>query len=113
MYSYRATLAKVVDADTLDVVIDLGFLVLTRQRVRLLGINTPEKNTNEGKAAIAWVNEWFDEHGLEVIVTTQRDKREKYGRYLATLTAGTTDLNQALVDAGHARPYDGTGPRPT
>jgi endonuclease YncB( thermonuclease family) len=45
-------------------------------------------------------------------VRTQKDKREKYGRYLATVLSGTEDLGQALIDAGLALPYDGTGPRP-
>ncbi|MET9776159.1 thermonuclease family protein [Streptomyces sp. NPDC006367] len=111
MNTYPAALERTVDADTYDLAIDLGFGISIRQRVRLLGLNTPEKNTAEGKAAIAWATDWLAEHGPGLVVETHR--KEKYGRWLATIT--TTDgacLNTDLIDAGHAAPYDGTGPRP-
>lgn len=111
MNTYPAALQHLVDADTYDLDIDLGFTIRTRQRVRLLGLNTPEKNTPGGKAAITWATEWFAQHGSDVVVETHA--REKYGRWLATITAADgAVLNTDLIDAGQAAPYDGHGPRP-
>ncbi|MFF0754390.1 thermonuclease family protein [Streptomyces sp. NPDC004267] len=111
MNTYPATVIRVVDGDTLDLDIDLGFSIRTTQRVRLEGVNTPEKNTAAGKKCTAWVQQWLDAHGPTLTVQTHR--REKYGRYLATLTtADGHALNTDLIDAGLAAPYDGTGPRP-
>ncbi|CAM5236206.1 Endonuclease YncB(Thermonuclease family) OS=Streptomyces griseomycini OX=66895 GN=FHS37_006624 PE=4 SV=1 [Streptomyces griseomycini] len=111
MNIYPATLQHLVDADTYDLNIDLGFGISTRQRVRLLGLNTPEKNAPEGKAAKAWAADWFTQHAPGLVVRTHH--KEKYGRWLATITAADgASLNSALLDAGHAAPYDGTGPRP-
>lgn len=112
MFIYQATVEKVVDGDTLDLQVDLGFGVFTRQRVRLLGINAAEHNTPEGKKAIAFVQTWVVEHGPAFTVRTSKDKKEKYGRYLATILSDTGELGQALVDAGLAVPWDGSGARP-
>lgn len=112
MYEYKAAVLNVVDGDTLDMEVDLGFETLTRQRIRLLGINCPEKNTEPGKAARKFVVDWVQAHGPAFTLTTLRDRREKYGRYLGTITAtGVGPLDVALVKAGLARPYDGHGPR--
>lgn len=111
MNVYPAALERLVDADTYDLDIDLGFGIRTRQRVRLLGLNTPEKNTPEGKAANVWAADWLTQHAPDLVVRTHR--KEKYGRWLATITAADgACLNTALLDAGHAALYDGTGPRP-
>lgn len=111
MNTYPATVLRVVDGDTLDVDLDLGFTIRTRQRLRLNGLNAPEKNAPEGKAAKAWVAEWLTEHGPELVVETHA--REKYGRWLATVSAADgACLNTDLIDAGIAAPYDGHGPRP-
>jgi endonuclease YncB( thermonuclease family) len=112
VFIYNATVTRVVDGDTLDLQLDLGFGVFTRQRVRLLGINAPEHNTDDGKKAIDFVTAWVAEHGPQFTVRTQKDKKEKYGRYLATVLSDTAELGQALIDAGLAVPYDGSGPRP-
>lgn len=112
MNTYPAVLEHLVDADTLDLDIDLGFGIHVRQRVRLQGLNTPEKNSPEGKAANAWVTDWIAQHApAGLVVETHR--KEKYGRWLATVTAADgACLNTDLLDAGQAAPYDGTGPRP-
>jgi endonuclease YncB( thermonuclease family) len=112
VYIYQGSVDKVVDGDTLDLQLDLGFGVFTRQRVRLLGINAPEHNTPDGKKALSFVEAWVVEHGPEFTVRTQKDKKEKYGRYLATLLSDAADLGQALLDAGLALPWDGKGQRP-
>ncbi|MFD8648650.1 thermonuclease family protein [Streptomyces mirabilis] len=112
MFIYQATVDKVVDGDTLDLQLDLGFGVFTRQRVRLLGINAAEHGTELGDKATAFAKAWVQEHGPTFTVRTQKDKKEKYGRYLATVLSDTADLGQTLIDAGLAVPYDGNGPRP-
>ncbi|MET9732008.1 thermonuclease family protein [Streptomyces sp. NPDC006458] len=111
MNTYPATVEAVVDADTLDVDIDLGFGIHVRQRVRLLGLNTPEKNTPAGRAASTWVTDWLTQHPTGLVVETQR--KEKYGRWLATITAADgACLNTDLLATSHAAAYDGHGPRP-
>lgn len=112
MFIYLATVKKVVDGDTLDLQIDLGFGVFTQQRVRLLGINAAEHGSELGDKATAFVKDWVAEHGPTFTARTQKDKREKFGRYLVTLLSDVEDLGQALIDAGLALPYDGNGPRP-
>ncbi|MFK0015817.1 thermonuclease family protein [Streptomyces sp. NPDC091027] len=118
MHEYRAKVMAVVDGDTLDVEIDLGFEVATHQRIRLFGINCPEKNTQAGRDARQFAIDWITANGPDFILRTVKDtrgtdKREKYGRYLGHLynATGTAPLNFALVDAGLATFYDGTGPR--
>ena len=111
MFDYTATIEQVVDADTLDLTVDLGFHVHLRQRVRLAGLDAPELRTPEGKAARDWVIGWVNEFAPDQVgVRTQLDKTEKYGRVLGVVyplpDRGTT-LNQALLNTGHARPYDG------
>lgn len=121
MYEYRALVLAVVDADTLRLEVDLGLDIRHRLTVRLAGVDAPELATDAGKAALQFTRSWLAAHALvpgvhatenafELIVRTHKDKREKYGRYLADVFAGEHCLNLDLVNAGHARPYDG-GPR--
>lgn len=107
MYEYAARLVKVVDGDTLDLMIDVGFDVHIKQRVRLLGINCPEHGTIAGDDATAFVKAWIAEHGPDLIVRTVLDRREKYGRLLAQVVAATHILNTDLITAGLAVDYDG------
>jgi micrococcal nuclease len=115
MYDYTGRVIRVVDGDTLDVEIDLGFHVSVRERVRLAGINCPEINTDEGKAAAEYVKAWVS--GLDVveistIKTPKGDRQEKYGRYLAVIMkgdaakpSGFSCLNQDLIKENHASFY--------
>lgn len=115
-FFYAARVVKVVDGDTVDVVIDLGFDVHLKQRVRLAGVNTPESRTSDlkekalGLEAKAYVEDWFDGCNREVFIQTAKDGTGKFGRLLGTIysdEAKTACLNEDLVDSGHARPYDG------
>lgn len=90
MFEYSATVERVVDADTFLVLIDLGFHVFTRQRVRLQNVYTPESNTPEGKRATAFVRALVE--GKEVTVITHHDRQERYGRYLADVWLGDVRL---------------------
>lgn len=113
MYEYRATVARVIDGDTYELEIDLGLKILTRTRVRLRGVDTPEtfgvpRSSNEwrrGSAAKAFVEAWFEQHGPELVVRTYKDRTGKFGRYLVEIedAAGQHELGQALLAAGHAR----------
>lgn len=104
MYEYRASIIRVIDGDTVRARLDLGCDVRIDLTLRLYGINAPELNTEAGVAArehlIALIGDSL------VVVRTIKDKREKYGRYLATLVGPLgTDINDRMVADGHAAPY--------
>lgn len=105
-YRYLAEVIAVHDADTITVRIDLGCHVARTEHLRLLGLNAPELATPAGQAARDWLA-----HRLPpttpVLVETVKDRTEKYGRLLATVTDAAGDVNAALLAAGHAVPYDG------
>lgn len=107
MYEYSARLLRVVDGDTLDVDVDLGFNIHTKQRVRLLGINCPEHGTIAGDDATAFTRAWIAEHGPDLTLRTVLDRKEKYGRLLGTVVANAHILNIDLVTAGLAVDYTG------
>ena len=115
MYEYRASLVKIIDGDTIDVDLDLGFaVVLKKQRIRLYGINTPESRTRDlvqkkyGLAAKERLRELVEE-AESITVKTEIDKkaRGKYGRILGTIFAGKINVNDLLVSEGHAVSYYG------
>lgn len=116
MYEYNAKVIRVIDGDTLDVDIDCGFNVHVRDRVRLLGINTPEisgpkakEEKTEGLAAKAFVEQWVANNPRIVLKSFDAKKlsQEKYGRWLAIVMPidGTVSLNDELVNTGHAVKY--------
>lgn len=97
--TYPATLVRVVDGDTVDLLVDLGFRVLARQRFRLVGIDCPEARTPAGDLATAFTTHWLDEHPtLEV----ESHREDVYGRWLGVIRSGGENLNAALVASGHA-----------
>jgi endonuclease YncB( thermonuclease family) len=116
MYEYAAILIEAHDGDTMRLKIDLGFDVNFTIVTRLAHINAPELATTEGKTALKFAQDWFAQHPT-LMVRTIKDRKEKYGRYLAVLFPGDqlpTDtaslagsLNQALLDSGNAVPYEG------
>ncbi len=119
VYERHATVTRVIDGDTLYLAVDLGCDTTLAMTVRLIGLNAPEMNTDAGKAAKAFVEGWVDTYhrsslliGTRLALRTIKDRREKYGRYLADLVPVDADgqldapsLCQALLDAGHATPY--------
>lgn len=113
MYEYKASLVRVVDGDTVDITIDLGFTVTTKQRVRLAGINAPEHNTAEGQAAIAFSKNWFAANPTGLVVQSSKPGAgDKYGRYLARIYLAGLCLNDDLIAKGHAVAWDGQGTKP-
>lgn len=105
MYEYTATIAKVIDGDTVDCVIDLGLRVFVKQRVRLFGINAPEMSSPGGPPAKRRLQELLPV-GAEVVIRTHKDKQEKYGRYLGVfIDSDGHEVNQRLVHEGLAEVY--------
>lgn len=111
MYEYNATVVRVVDGDTVDIDVDLGLRVHTEARCRLLGLNAPEKRTEEGRQSAAFLAGLLPA-GAAVRIRTQKDRTEKYGRWLAQVFLGEADVGAQMVERGLATVWDGTGQRP-
>jgi len=116
LYTYQATVTRVIDGDTLVLNIDLGFNSWIEQKIRLRGIDAPELSCTEGVAAKNYVKKICEKIKFVVCKTY---KQEKYGRYLADIfysfkeknpelvVQEGTYLNQELVDQGYAKIYKG------
>jgi micrococcal nuclease len=101
IYIYKAELIRVVDGDTVDLIIDLGFDTSRKERFRLYGIDAPEMRTETGKAAKAWLCEALQPIEAIYVQTIQLEtkaKRDKYGRFLAVLydDLGDIDANRPM-----------------
>lgn len=111
MHEYRCTLRRVVDGDTIDVDVDLGFKVtLSNERIRLQGINTPESRTKNkeekilGLAAKARIKELLPK---KFVVKTIKDGKGKFGRILGIPFVDGVNICNKMIEEGHARKYDG------
>jgi micrococcal nuclease len=116
MYEYRVKkVLKVVDGDTIDVDIDLGFNISYTQRVRLAGIDTPESRTKDKEEKVLGLEvkdrlrSILTESSTVVIKTEKPDSSEKYGRILGWLyiDGAERSVNEALVADGYAWDYMG------
>ncbi len=114
LYHYRAVVDRVVDGDTVDVTLDLGFDIQMKGRVRFHGVNAPESRTRDavekeaGLAAKRYVEDWISAVEGTVIIETSLDEKGKYGRILGRILDGDGEcLNDEMVSLGHATPYDG------
>ena len=120
-YNFRVTkINRVVDGDTIDVTIDLGFDLYKKERVRVAGVDTPEKRTRDkeekelGLDATAWLKDKLDgaiagDDDL-VIRTELVGGVGKYGRLLGWLYIGgdaESSLNEQMIEEGYAWAYDG------
>ena len=113
MYTYKIDVLRVIDGDTIDAKIDLGFDVSVKKRIRFMGINTPESRTRDleekqhGLAAKYRLKELLK--GATIVVKTAIDKkaRGKYGRILGTIYADDVNINDKMVEEGHAIAYYG------
>lgn len=104
MYEYYTKIEKVVDGDTVDVFIDLGFSVWHKERIRLSGIDTAEKNTEFGKATKKLLVDTIEGK----MVKLQVSKPDKYGRYLGKVFLNDEQsINDQLIKHGIAKPYGG------
>ncbi len=119
-YNFRViSIDKVVDGDTIDVTIDLGFDLYKKERVRVAGVDTPEKRTRNleekalGLDATAWIKNKLEgavDGDDDLIIRTELDGGVgKYGRLLGWLYIGdaTVSLNEKMIDEGYAWAYDG------
>jgi len=119
-YNFRVTeIVKVLDGDTIDVLIDLGFDLYKKERVRIAGVDTPEKRTRDkeekalGIDATNWLKEKLDTTIAgddELTIRTELvGGVGKYGRLLGWLYIGDSilSLNEQMITEGYAWPYDG------
>lgn len=111
MYEYSAKIVNVVDGDTVDAVVDLGFNCSIKERFRLFGIDAPEVRTKDleekerGIASKIFVEEMCLDK--QVTIRSKKDRKGKFGRYLAEilLTDYVLSLNQLMLKEGYADPY--------
>ena len=119
-YNFRVTeIVKVLDGDTIDVIIDLGFDLYKKERVRIAGVDTPEKRTRDleekalGVDATEWLTKQLDgaiSGEDDLVIRTELDGGVgKYGRLLGWLYIGdkTESINEQMIQQGYAWEYDG------
>ena len=119
MYTYKCTVVKIIDGDTIDVTLDLGFSLTKKERVRIAGVDTPEKRTRDleektlGIDATNWMKEKLTETikgDEELVIRTELvGGVGKYGRLLGWIYVGDDEfsLNEQMITEGYAWAYDG------
>lgn len=108
MYEYKALITDVYDGDTITVDLDLGLGVWLRgQRIRLTGINAPEMRGRSSQAGVRSRDALrMLALGKEAVIRTEKDKTEKYGRWLGTVLIDNKNLNEFMVETGLAERYE-------
>ena len=111
MYEYNCEVTRIVDGDTVDVIIDLGFDISYKSRVRLYGIDTPESRTrNKDEKVRGLMSKQYlvDELSKgQVVIKTYKDKKGKFGRVLGEMYVGDKNINLMMVDDHMAVEYKG------
>lgn len=113
-FAYKVrSIVKIIDGDTFDCILDLGFDVLLEARVRMAGIDTPESRTSDkvekkfGLASKEYLKEHI-KHAEDIIVRTELDNEKgKFGRILGTVYLDGVNINQKMIDEGYAVAYHG------
>jgi micrococcal nuclease len=112
MYRYNAKLDRVVDGDTIDALVDLGFDIWKKVRIRMVGMNAPESRTKDleekklGLAAKSRLNELLESN--DFIFTLQSHGVGKFGRCLGEIfIEENISINQTLINEGYATEYYG------
>jgi micrococcal nuclease len=106
--TYPAVLVRVVDGDTVDLDVDLGFRVHGRLRFRLKDINCPERGRPGWAEATDYTRSWFADRGGQCRIESFKDAADVYSRWVAVVADpigfvdGAPSLNDSLVSAGHA-----------
>ena len=113
-FSYRVDkVTKIVDGDTIDVMLDLGFDIKYNSRVRLFGIDTPESRTRDkvekkyGLLSKKFLQEQIKKSKKVTIKTYKGDETGKFGRILGDIWIDGKSVNQKMCDKGYAVPYYG------
>jgi micrococcal nuclease len=113
-YKYNVKIKKVIDGDTVDVDIDLGFGVwLHKERVRIMGIDTPESRTRDkveklfGLASKTKLKELLPLSSMQVLVVEEYDAKGKFGRILGDFEIEDKKVTDILIEEGHAVAYFG------
>jgi micrococcal nuclease len=113
-YKYNVKIKKVVDGDTVDIDIDLGFGVwLHKERVRIMGIDTPESRTSDkveklfGLAAKEALKSLLPIGSMQVLVIDEYDAKGKFGRILGDFEIGDKMATDILIEQGHCVAYFG------
>ena len=113
-FSYRVNkVTKVVDGDTIDVIIDLGFDIMYKSRVRLFGIDTPESRTRDlvekkyGLMSKNFLKDKLKNAEKIVIKTHKGEETGKFGRILGEIFCDNVNINRQMCDVGHAVAYYG------
>ena len=111
MYNYKIQVIRVVDGDTVDAHIDLGFDVSIKNRIRLSGIDAPEsrtRNLTEKKYGLEAKEKLSELLTCESdVITVQSHGLGKYGRVLGTLYVGDKNINETMISEGYAIAYQG------
>ena len=111
VYEYNCKVKRVVDGDTVDVLIDLGFDIAYASRVRLYGIDTPESRTRDkdekarGFISKDFLKSWLDKGS--VVIRTRKDKKGKFGRILGEMVVDDININELMIEEHHAVKYHG------
>lgn len=113
-YKYHVKIKRIVDGDTVDVDIDLGFGVwLHKERVRIMGIDTPESRTRDkveklfGLASKQKLKDLLPIGSMQVLVVEEYDAKGKFGRILGDFEIEDTKVTDILIEEGHAVAYFG------
>jgi len=113
MHEYKAKIVKIVDGDTIDVDIDLGFdIILSKQRIRLYGIDTPESRTRDkeekfyGKLSTKFLKDQC-KNSSNIFIKTHLDKKGKFGRILGEIIVDGVNVNKVMVENYMAVEYYG------
>jgi len=113
MYEYGCKITRVVDGDTVDCILDLGFSILHKCRVRLFGIDTPESRTRDkdekvrGKLAAKFLKDAIDDGKKVILRTKLKDSKGKYGRVLGEIIVDDININVAMIENYLAVAYHG------
>ena len=111
MYEYNCEVKRIVDGDTVDVVIDLGFDIHYSSRVRLYGIDPPESRTrNKDEKVRGLMSKKYLTDALskgQVVIKTHKDKKGKFGRVLGEMYVADKNINLMMVDDNLAVKYKG------
>ena len=106
VYRYEVLLVRVLDGDTVELSVDLGFGIYHVTKARLAHVDTPEMSTPEGKRARIYVTGWCQD---ETLTAETYKTADKYGRWLASLYRGSDplSLSECLLKDDLAKPYEG------